>query len=66
MVKLTREQSVSLERVFNRNIIYTVDGMHRAISYREFRRTVQPGCNCIMVFWAGMWLGIETDGYVHS
>lgn len=35
-------------------------------SYREFRRTVQPGPDCIMVRYAGMWLGIETDGYTHS
>jgi hypothetical protein len=36
--------------------------------YRKFRKTVQPyfGDTCIMVPWAGMWLGIETDGYTHS
>ena len=35
-------------------------------SYRQFRRRVQPGWDCIMVRYAGMWLGIEKDGYTHS
>lgn len=36
--------------------------------YRRFRKTVQPyfGGECVMVHWAGMWLGIEQDGYTHS
>jgi hypothetical protein len=39
-----------------------------SLQYRRFRKTVQPffGDTCIMVPWAGMWLGIETDGYTHS
>lgn len=40
-----------------------------SIQYRQFRRTVQGTfCmdNCIMVPFANMWLGIETDGYTHS
>ena len=36
------------------------------LSYLKFRRTVQPGWDCVMVKWCGMWLGIETDGYTHS
>ena len=38
----------------------------RTLSYRQFRKTVQMGCDCIMVKWCGMWLGIEKDGYTHS
>lgn len=38
----------------------------KPMSYRTFRRTVQPGPDCIMVPFAGMWLGIERDGYTHS
>lgn len=36
--------------------------------WRKFRKTVQPffGDSCVMVPYAGMWLGIETDGYTHS
>lgn len=39
-----------------------------SIQYRRFRKTVQPffGGDCVMVPWAGMWLGIEKDGYTHS
>ena len=37
-----------------------------AKSYREFRRRVRPGPDCIMVPWCNMWLGIEADGYTHS
>lgn len=36
------------------------------IPYRTIRRTVQPGYDCIMMPFAGMWLGIEKDGYTHS
>jgi len=34
--------------------------------YRDFRRKVEPGPGCIMIPYAGMWLGIEPDGYTHS
>lgn len=39
-----------------------------SIQYRRFRKSVQPffGGDCIMVPYAGMWLGIESDGYTHS
>ena len=37
-----------------------------SIQYRRFRKSVGPGPGCIMVQWAGMWLGIEPDGYTHS
>lgn len=36
------------------------------LTYRQFRKTVQQGFDCLMVNWKGMWLGIEKDGYVHS
>lgn len=38
----------------------------RRMTYREFRRTVQPFFGCILVNWCGMILGIETDGHTHS
>ncbi len=37
--------------------------------YLDFRRKIQHTfCmdNCIMVPFAGMWLGVETNGYTHS
>ena len=36
------------------------------IQYRRFRKQATPGPGCVMLPWAGMWLGIESDGYTHS
>lgn len=58
MVKLNRAQRRALHRVWLRENL--------KLTYREFRKTIQPGPGCIMVPWAGMWLGIELDGYTHS
>lgn len=58
MVKLTRAQRVSLHRKWEQG--------SQNMTYKEFRKTVQPGWDCVMVEWCGMWLGIETDGYTHS
>lgn len=71
MVKTTRAQRVALKRVFDRTPLThecrSVQCKHeRAISYREFRKKVAAGYDCIMIFWCGMWLGIEPDGYTHS
>lgn len=38
----------------------------KPLTYKEFRKRIQHGYDCIMVQWCGMWLGIETDGYTHS
>lgn len=58
MVQLTKEQRKALHRTWLRS--------GENMSYREFRKTVQTGWDCVMVRWCGMWLGIETDGYTHS
>lgn len=57
---LTPQQRQALHRVWLRH--------PSGLTYRQFRRTVQSaiGLDCIFVPWAGMWLGIETDGYTHS
>jgi hypothetical protein len=62
MYILTREQREALKRV------YTREWNDKPASYLAFRRTAQssPLMNCVMVPFAGMWLGIETDGYTHS
>lgn len=36
------------------------------MTFRQFRKTVITGFDCLMVRWAGMVLGVEPDGYVHS
>jgi hypothetical protein len=50
-----------------------VDGLplksYRTLTYRQFRRLVQPTFGCdgaVVAPWCGMWLCIETDGYTHS
>jgi hypothetical protein len=40
-----------------------------SVNYRKFREQVKPsfdGTGCIMLYWKGMWLGIEKDGHTHS
>jgi hypothetical protein len=80
MVKTTRKQREALFRVFQREFPHWVTPLTRqridtgeivkvpSIQYRRFRAKVQPffGGDCIMVPYAGMWLGIEKDGYTHS
>lgn len=75
MIHLTRPQREALKRVYLRVV---EAAMPRPIpgkastfyvpTYREFRRKVQPyiGGDCVMVPFAGMWLGIEKDGHTHS
>lgn len=55
---LTRAQREALLRVWRRN--------NQCLNYMDFRRTVKQGPDCVMVYWCGMWLGIEPDGYTHS
>jgi hypothetical protein len=64
MVRLNRAQRVALKRVYDRAEIRNPDGSKE--TYRQFRKTVQGGFDCVMVYWFGMWLGIEQDGYTHS
>lgn len=35
-------------------------------SYRQFRRRVKAGYDCLMINLWDMWIGIEKDGYTHS
>jgi hypothetical protein len=58
---LTKAQQIALKRVYDRGADSTKD-----LSYRQFRKTVCHSFDCSMVQWAGMWLGIELDGYTHS
>ena len=74
MKKLTKAQQVALLKIYNRPIeseCPTCKGRWkrpRLESYLRFRRTAYNDTimNCVMVPWAGMWLGIEPDGYTHS
>jgi hypothetical protein len=72
---LNKPQQLALKSVFDRRIIArtfpalqdsAMGPYQRAITYREFRKTVRFSFDCAMVEWCGMWLGIEQDGYTHS
>jgi hypothetical protein len=72
-MKLTKEQRAALKRVYDRQPIMLgntgaliAHEFDTPMTYHQFRRTVQPGYDCIMVPWCGTWVGIETDGYTHS
>ena len=58
MTTLTKPQRHAIFRVWLRD--------NQSMTYREFRKTVLTGYDCLMVHWCGMWLGIELDGYTHS
>ncbi len=81
MIRTTRAQREALFRIFQRDFPSWVTPSKRearrtvgehitvkvpTIQYRRFRAKVSPGPGCIMVPYAGMWLGIEPDGYTHS
>lgn len=74
MQKLTKAQQKALYAVYDRDLDHTpcpTCGAPRkkkaASSYLKFRRTARIAFgDCLMVPWAGMILGIETDGYTHS
>jgi len=60
MIKITKAQQRALLEVYNRR-------PGQLGSYLAFRRTARVHYgDCVMVPWAGMILGIETDGYTHS
>jgi len=65
MLTTTRAQRESLLRIWQR-INDARRPSQTTLPYRQFRKTVAPGPDCLMVPFAGMWLGIERDGYTHS
>lgn len=62
----TRAQREAMFAVFRRGRGDFAGGSSPA--YRTFRRTCRKDylLGCITVPWAGMLLGIEPDGYIHS
>ena len=69
---ITRKQREAILRVYNRTPICApnnraVTCQHETpLTFRQFRKTVVQGYDCLMVQWCNMWLGIEKDGYTHS
>ena len=74
MKRITKAQQRAIHKVWMRDYRERIEylatgdwsGRGRIKTYLQFRRTVQAGFDCLMVFWRGMWLGIEPDGYTHS
>jgi hypothetical protein len=69
MTHMTKEQRNALKKLFNRDRPeqeYPCIAYYEPRSYLRFRRTVEPGPGCAMVPWAGIWYGIEPDGYTHT
>ena len=69
MVRTTRAQRETLKRKCEEQNLSRAAAGWIAISYREFRRRVEPffdNTGCILVPWCGMWLGIEANGYAHT
>ena len=57
---------MTINKLQARSILRKWQQNNQGLTYLQFRRTVQPGWDCVMVQWSGMWLGIEEDGYTHS
>lgn len=73
MFTLTKEQQRAVQRRYDLmpkpQIVLGKDKLTRVGSYLDFRRSVQPTFGCdgaVTVYWCGMWLCIERDGYTHS
>lgn len=58
MIKANKAQRQAIHRKWKQD--------NQGMTYREFRKTVGAGYDCLMVKWCGMWLGIESNGYTHS
>ena len=62
-MKLTKPQ----QRALARKHAETFGDDTQLQSFLAFRRSVQPTFDAaVMVYWCGMWLGIEPDGYCHT
>ena len=58
MTQTNKAQRKAIHRKWTQN--------NQSMTYKQFRKTVLQGYDCLMVEWSGMWLGIEADGYTHS
>jgi hypothetical protein len=65
-VNLTQEQVAALDRLWERDRAEGRESGPTWATKEAMHAAVQPGPGCVMIEWAGMWLGIEPDGYTHS
>lgn len=63
----TKAQRVALKRIHLR-IVDDQPRSRKPVPYKQFRRTCAPAFfdGVVMVPFAGMWVGVERDGYTHS
>ena len=69
MIELTEEQKRALDKLWARDVAAVADDEQSLPTWPTkdaMLASVQPGPGCVMIYWAGMWLGIEPDGYTHS
>lgn len=59
--RLTKHQQIALLSLYNKI-------ENPPMTFLQFRRSAIPDrlCNCVMVRYGQMWIGIEPDGYTHS
>jgi hypothetical protein len=57
-MKMNKAQLRSLKRKWDQD--------NQGMTFLQFRRTVRQNWDTALVYWCGMWLGIEVDGYTHS
>ena len=60
--KMTADQTIALYRIWKRPLSNMAAN---PLPWQQFSATAWYDyvSDCVMVPWAGMWLGIETDGY---
>ena len=56
--KLTKQQAAALRKLYRR--------APQDRTFLEFRRTVKFYRDFAAVYWCGMFVGIEPDGYTHT
>ena len=69
MVVTTKQQRAAIHYKWLQAKQQQAEKGNTFLTYREFRKSVLPmfaGDGAVTVQWCGMWLAIETDGYVHS
>lgn len=69
MVKTTKAQRVTIQRLAQRINMSRKEQALRPLSYKQVRSTIQPTFGCdgaVALPYCGMFVCIERDGYAHS
>lgn len=65
---ITKAQQKAVLRLWKRDKQSAKERGRELKSYKQFRKTAHWSHtnDCLMIPFAGMWVGIEKDGYTHS